>query len=88
MAQRRKKFSPTFKTEAIWCVLQTGRPVAKIARELEIDNGTFPNLVNVWKLNNPEPLRALSPVERLRMAEMETEIRRLRMENEFLKKRR
>ena len=35
---------------------------------------------------NPEPEKALTPVERARVQEMEEEIRRLRMENEFLKK--
>ena len=67
-------------------MLQTGRPVTQIAQELDINKGTLHNWVNTWKLNNPEPLTALSPVESVRVAEMETEIRRLRMENEFLKK--
>ena len=34
----------------------------------------------------PEPERGITPVERARVKEMEDEIRRLRMENEFLKK--
>jgi hypothetical protein len=42
--------------------------------------------VNQWKADNPEPEKALSPLERARVAEMEDEIRKLRMENEFLKK--
>jgi hypothetical protein len=33
-----------------------------------------------------EPQAALNPVEHARVREMEEEIRRLRMENEFLKK--
>ena len=86
MAQHRRKFSPQLKAEAIQFVLQTGRPVAQIARELEMDHGTLSNWVNTWKLSNPESLKALSPVESARVAEMETEMRRLRMENEFLKK--
>ncbi len=67
-------------------MLETGRPVTQIAQELDINKGTLHNWVNTWKLNNPEPLKALSPVESVRVAEMETEMRRLRMENEFLKK--
>src|SRR3954453_16676487 len=35
---------------------------------------------------NPEPVPDLNPVERARLKEMEDEIRRLRIENEFLKK--
>jgi transposase-like protein len=44
------------------------------------------NWVTAWRDANPEPDKALSPVERARVKEMEDEIRRLRMENEFLKK--
>lgn len=86
MAPHRRKFSPAFKAEAIQFVLQTGRPVTQIAQELDINKDTLHNWVNTWKLSNPEPLKALTPMESAAVAEMETEIRRLRMENEFLKK--
>ena len=86
MAQHRRKFSPQFKAEAVQFVIETGRPIAEIARELEINEGTLGNWVNEWKQSNPEPEKALTPVERARVAEMEDEIRRLRLENEFLKK--
>ena len=85
MSQRRK-FSAQFKAEAVQLVMQSGRPVAEIARELQINDGTLGNWVNEWSRDNPEPEPELSPVERARVAEMEAEIRRLRMENEFLKK--
>jgi len=83
---QRWKFSAQFKAEAVQLVLQSGRPVAEIARELQINDGTLGNWVNDWRRENPEPEPELSPVERARVAEMESEIRRLRMENEFLKK--
>jgi transposase len=86
MAQHRRKFSPRFKAEAIQFVLQSGRPITQIARELEINKGTLHNWVNTWKGNNPEPLMAPTPMESAAVAEMETEIRRLPTENEFLKK--
>jgi transposase-like protein len=44
------------------------------------------NWVNTWRREHPEPQQSISPVERARVKEMEDEIRRLRMENEFLKK--
>jgi transposase-like protein len=43
--------------------------------------------VNAWRREHPEPDQPISPVERARVQEMEEEIRRLRMENEFLKSR-
>jgi transposase-like protein len=86
MPEKRRKFSPQFKAEAVQLVIESGRPVAEVARDLEINDGTLANWVNGWRRDNPEPEKALTPVERARVAEMEDEMRRLRMENEFLKK--
>src|SRR5438270_748012 len=80
------RFSPQFKAEAVQMVLETGKPVAEVARDLGINEGTLGNWVNIWRRDNPEPVPDLNPVERARVKEMEDEIRRLRMENEFLKK--
>jgi len=86
MPEKRRKFSPQFKAEAVQLVIESGRPVAEVARDLEINDGTLANWVNGWRRDNPEPEKALTPVERARVAEMEDEMRQLRMENEFLKK--
>lgn len=86
MAEKRRKFSPQFKAEAVQLVVASGRPVAEVARELQINEGTLGNWVNTWRRDNPEPEPEMSPVERARLSELEAEVRRLRMENEFLKK--
>src|SRR3954451_15406092 len=69
-------------------VLEIGKPIAEVARDLGINEGTLGNWVNIWRRENSEPTTELTPVERARVKEMEDEIRRLRMENEFLKKQR
>jgi transposase-like protein len=86
VAQERRKFSPQFKAEAVQLVVQTGRPIAEVARELGIHDGTLGNWVNAWRRDNPEPEESLTPTDRVRLAELEDENRRLRLENEFLKK--
>lgn len=86
MPERRRKFSPQFKAEAVQMVIETGRPIAEVARDLGVNDGTLGNWVKAWRDANPEPESELSPVERARMKELEEENRRLRMENEFLKK--
>ena len=86
MAERRRKFSPQFKAEAVQMVIETGRPIAEVARDLGVVAQTLGNWVTAWRDANPEPETALSPLERARVTELEEEIRRLRMENEFLKK--
>jgi transposase len=86
MAKSRRKYSDQFKAEAVQLVLETKRPIAEIARELEVNEGTLGNWVNQWRRDNPEPDPELTPTERAKVREMEAEMRRLRMENEFLKK--
>ena len=86
MPRARRKFSPQFKAEAVAMVLETGKPIAEVARDLGVHDGTLGNWVKAWRDANPESEPELSPVERAHMTELEDEIRRLRMENEFLKK--
>jgi transposase len=86
MPEHRRKFRPQFRAEAVQMVIETGKPIAEVARDLGIHEGTLGNWVNSWRRANPEPDTSVSPVDRARMQEMEAEIRRLRMENEFLKK--
>nr|THJ66908.1 transposase [Rhodococcus qingshengii] len=86
MTEKRRQFSPQFKAEAVRMVVGLGRSLAAVARDLEINPGTLGNWVKAWREENPDPATATNPVEAARVAEMESEIRRLRMENEFLKK--
>jgi transposase-like protein len=86
MPEQRRRFSPQFRAEAVQMVIETGKPIAEVARDLGIHAGTLGNWVNSWRRANPVPEESLTPVERARVHEMEEEIRRLRMENEFLKK--
>jgi transposase-like protein len=86
MPEQRRKFSPQFKAEAAQMVVETGRPIAAVARDLGIHDGTLGNCVSAYQREHPEPDQSLTPVERARVKELEDENRRLRMENEFLKK--
>ena len=86
MPEQRRRFSPQFKAEAVQMVIETGRSIAEVARDLGIHDGTLGNWVNAYRRAHPEPDQPLSPVERVRVTELEDEVRRLRMENEFLKK--
>jgi|ERR1035438_4229775 transposase-like protein len=86
MPEQRRRFSPPFKAEAVQMVIETGKPIAVVSRDLGIHDGTLGNWVNAYQRQHSEPDQSLSPVERARVKELEDENRRLRMENEFLKK--
>ena len=83
MPEQRRRFSPQFKAEAVQMVIETGKPIAEVARGLGIHDGTLGNWVNAYRRAHPEPDQPLSPVERVRVTELEDEVRRLRLENEF-----
>jgi transposase-like protein len=83
MPEHRRRFSPQFKAEAVQMVIETGKPIAEVARDLGIHDGTLGNWVNSWRRAHPEPDKALGPVEHAWVREMEEEIRRLRMETSF-----
>jgi transposase-like protein len=86
MSLARRRFSPQFKAGAVQMVLETGKSVALVARELGVVETTLGNWVAAWRRENPEPEQSLTPTERAHVAELEDEVRRLRMENEFLNK--
>jgi transposase len=81
-ARAAAEVQPQFKAEVVQMVLETGKPIAEVARDSGINEGTLGNWVNLWRRDNPQPVPDLSPVERARVQKMEDEIRRLRMENE------
>lgn len=86
MAQQRRKFSPEFKDEAIKMVIEVSRPIAQVARELGIIEGTLGNWVNTYRREHPVEETPLTVSERARLRELERENRELRMKNEFLGK--
>jgi transposase-like protein len=86
MPEQRRRFGAQFKAEAVQMVIETDKPIAEVARDLGIHDGTLGNWVNAYRRAHPEPDQPLSPVERAHVKELEDEVRRLRMENEFLKK--
>ncbi len=49
MSQKRRIYSPEYRTEAIKRVIETSHPVAKVARELGILEGTLGNWVAAYK---------------------------------------
>ena len=45
MARERSAYTPEFKDEAVRLVIDSGRPIAQVARELRIHDGTLGNWV-------------------------------------------
>jgi transposase-like protein len=86
MREKRRRFSPEFKSEAVRLVVDTSRPVAEVAREIGVHEGTLGNWVNKYRAEHVGDEPPLTMPERARLRELERENRELRMKSEFLGK--
>ena len=78
MGRQRREFSPEYKDEAVKLVINTGRTVAVVARELGIQESTLGRWVKLQKDRLDGGEAPLSETERAELA-------RLRKENSELK---
>jgi transposase-like protein len=86
VARKYRKFSVEFRDEAVRLVIDGSKPIAQVARELGINEGTLGNWVSVYRKEHAGDEPPLSLTERAQLAEAQRELRELRMENSFLKK--
>lgn len=86
MTRRKHNYTPEFREEAVKLVIETSLPIAQVAKELGIVEGTLGNWVNVYKREHAGDEPALTMSERVRLREAERELRELRQKVTFLEK--
>jgi len=86
VTRKYRKFSPEFREEAVKLVIESSRPIAQTARELDLNEGTLGNWVTKYRADHAGEEPPLTVSERARLREAERQLREVRMENEFLKK--
>lgn len=86
MAETRRKFDGDFKEGAVRLVRETGKPIAQVARELGIQDGTLGNWVNADSRRRGEGNSMLGEDERAELARLRKENAELRMERDVLKR--
>jgi transposase-like protein len=86
LRERRRKFSPEFKDEAVKMVIESSRAIAEVAREIQVNEGTLGNWVNKYRVEHADDEPPLSVSDRARLRELERENRELKMKAEFLGK--
>ena len=88
MVTKYQKFGDGYKAEAVKLYRESNQTIAETARNLGLKESTLANWVKKDKEN--EAVAAgeapLTPAERARIRELEADVRRLNMENAFLKK--
>jgi len=87
MGAKRKLYSPAYRREAAHLVIDTGRRIAEVAREIGVGEALLGRWVAVERAHmDGEPPQALDVDERAELERLRREVAELRMDREFLKK--
>jgi transposase len=86
MAESRRKFDQDFREGAVRIVRETGRPVAQVARELGVNEGTLGNWVMLDRRRHGDGNGGLGEDERAELVRLRRENAELAMERDVLKR--
>ena len=86
MGAKRKSYTPQDRREAARLVIDTGRTIAEVAREIGVGEQLLGRWVAAERAKMDNPPDALDPNERAELERLRVEVGQLRMDREFLKK--
>jgi transposase len=84
VSQTRRKFDQDFKEGAVRLVRETGKPIAQVARELGVHDGTLGNWVNADRRRRERGDGALSEDERVELVWLRKHCAELQMRCDVL----
>ena len=83
----RRKFTAEYKAEVVRLVLDGGKSISQVSRELDLTESAVRNWVRQAKIDAGQgPAGALTTAERAELVALRREARQLRMEREILRK--
>ena len=85
MGRKYRKFDEDFKQGAVQLVVETGKPIAQVARDLGMNEGTLGNWCAQERRTRKKD-RSLDPDERAELERLRREVIELRMQRDVLKR--
>ena len=85
MPEKRKKYDREFREGAVWIVEETNKPIAQVARDLGVNEGTLGNWVQRARAAR-EGHGELSKDDYEELKRLRAEVAELRMERDVLKR--
>jgi transposase len=86
VAETRRKFDADFRQGAVRIVRETGKPIAQVARDLGINEGTLGNWCALERRRDGDAGGALSEDERAELVRLRRENAELAMQRDVLKR--
>jgi transposase len=86
MAGKRKKYTPEFREQAARLVIETGRPIAHVAAEMNLGEQLLGRWVRQARESAGDTGGVLDVDERAELERLRKENAELRLDREFLKK--
>jgi len=82
----RRSFSEEFKEQTVRLVLDEGKPIARVARELDLTASALTEWVKRARADRSRGKTGLTSAEREELAKLKKEVRELKLERDILKK--
>ena len=85
MGAKRKSYTPKYRQEAAHLVIDTGRTIAQVARDIGVSEQLLGRWVAIERSRMDDPPEAVDASERAELERLRREVAELRMDREFLK---
>ncbi len=86
MTASRRKYTAEYRDHAVELVRESGKPIAEIARDLGMNEGTLANWVNKARPEESDDEKPLTSSERAELEQLRNDYNTVRMERDFLKR--
>jgi transposase len=84
--ETRRRFDEDFKEGAVRIVRETGRPIARVARDLGVNAGTLSNWVGIDRRRRERGDGRVNESEQAELVRLRREVAELRMQRDVLKR--